>query len=49
VLIEEIKKEDLKIFLDLLKIHMDIFIGELLEIFLLCPKLWLLVLFFYGH
>jgi hypothetical protein len=40
VLIELIKKEDSKIYSDLLKIHMDISIGELLEISQLCQKLW---------
>ena len=48
VLIELIKKEDSKTYSDLLKIHMDISIGEQLEISQLCLKLWSPVLFYYG-
>ena len=48
VLIEETKKEDSKTYSDLLKIHMDISIGEQLEISQPCLKLWLLVSFYYG-
>ena len=48
VLIEETKEEDLKIYSDLLKIHMDISIGKQLEISPPCLKLWLLVSFYYG-
>ena len=40
VLIKETKKEGLKTYLDSLKIHMDISIGELSETSPLCPKLW---------
>ena len=40
VLIEETKKEDSKTYSDLLKIHMDISIGEQLKISQPCPKLW---------
>jgi hypothetical protein len=48
VLIELIKKEDSKTYSDLLKIHMDISIGELLEISQLCQKLWLQVSLLFG-
>ena len=48
VLIKETKKEGLKTYLDSLKIHMDISIGELSETSLQCPRQWLLVLFSSG-